>query len=152
MTPPVAKKQYRNRAGVLGGSAGKSPHNATGIFPKPCSGTFGSWLHAFLGKTRATPKVKSYVTLPFRNLSPPHDHPLPPPGQKDYEKAVKAYQEIIKLGEKYHWAGVHLNMARCYEKLGKTDEALENYRAFLQISPKSLSTNSILKKISIFEK
>src|SRR4030043_150946 len=73
-------------------------------------------------------------------------------GKKDYEKAVKAYQEIIKLGEKYHWAGVHLNMARCYEKLGKTDEALENYRTFLKISPKSLSTNSILKKISIFEK
>ena len=68
MTPPVAKKQYRNQAGVLGGSAGKSPHNAAGIFPKPCSGTFGSWLHAFLGKTRATPKVKSYVTLPFRKI------------------------------------------------------------------------------------
>ncbi|MDP2972766.1 MAG: hypothetical protein Q8P64_26690, partial [Deltaproteobacteria bacterium] len=44
------KKQYRNRAGVL---------------EKPCSGTFGSWLHAFLDKTWASPKVKSYVTLPF---------------------------------------------------------------------------------------
>ncbi|MDP2969431.1 MAG: hypothetical protein Q8P64_09550, partial [Deltaproteobacteria bacterium] len=62
------KKQYRNRAGVLGGFAGKSPHNAAGIFPKPCSDTFGSWLHAFLGKTGASTKVKSYVTLPFRKI------------------------------------------------------------------------------------
>jgi hypothetical protein len=64
----VAKKQYRNRVGVLGGFAGKSPHNAAGIFPKPCSGTFGSWLRAFLGKTGTSPKVKSYVTLPFRKI------------------------------------------------------------------------------------
>jgi len=61
----LQKKQYRNRAGVLGGFAGKSPHNAAAIFPNPCSGTSGSWLHAFLGKTGASPKVKSYVTLPF---------------------------------------------------------------------------------------
>jgi hypothetical protein len=47
---PVVKKQYRNRVGVL---------------EKPCSGTFGSWLHAFLDKTGTSPKVKSYVTLPF---------------------------------------------------------------------------------------
>ncbi len=51
--PPVANKQYRNRAGVL---------------EKSCGGTFGSWLHAFLGKTGASPKVKSYVTLPFRKI------------------------------------------------------------------------------------
>src|SRR4030042_146350 len=34
---PVPKKRYRNRAGVLGGFAGKSPHNAAAIFPKPCT-------------------------------------------------------------------------------------------------------------------
>jgi hypothetical protein len=64
----LQKKQYRNRAGVLGGFAGKSPHNAASIFPKPCSGAFGSWLHAFLDKTGTSPKVKSYVTLPFRKI------------------------------------------------------------------------------------
>jgi hypothetical protein len=36
--------------------------------------------------------------------------------------------------------------------LGKNDEALENYRTFLKVSPKSLSTNSVLRKVSIFEK
>lgn len=73
-------------------------------------------------------------------------------GKKDYEKAVKAYQEINKFGEKYQWAGIHLSLARCYEKLGKNDEALENYKAFLKTSPKSLSTNSVLKKVSVLEK
>ena len=31
-------------------------------------GTFGSWLHAFLGKTGNSLKVKSYVTLPFLKI------------------------------------------------------------------------------------
>jgi len=66
--PTSCKKTILKPGGVLGGFAGKSPHNAAGIFPKSCSGTFGSWLHAFFGKTRATPKVKSYVTLPFRKI------------------------------------------------------------------------------------
>ena len=99
---------------------------------------------AFLKKK--TGKEKLYQLFALEGLGYGYE------GKKDYEKAVKAYQEIIKLGEKYHWAGVHLNMARCYEKLGKTDEALENYRTFLKISPKSLSTNSVLRKVSIFEK
>jgi len=65
---------------VLGGFAGKSPHNAAGIFPKPCSGTLGSWLHAFLGKIGASPKVKSYVTLPFRKIRNCKGFEAPLPG------------------------------------------------------------------------
>jgi tetratricopeptide (TPR) repeat protein len=84
--------------------------------------------------------------LAFEGLGYAHE------GKKEYEKAIKAYMEILKLGEKYHWAGAHLNLARCYEKLGKKDEALENYRTFLKVSPKSLSTNSVLKKVSFLEK
>jgi hypothetical protein len=66
--------------GVLGGFAGKSPHNAAGIFPKPCCGTFGSWLHAFLGKTGTSPKVKSSVTLPFRKIRNCKGLEIPLPG------------------------------------------------------------------------
>jgi len=99
---------------------------------------------AFLKKKAG--KEKLYQLFALEGLGYAHE------GKKDYEKAVKAYQEIIKLGEKYHWSGVHLNTARCYEKLGKNDEALENYRTFLKVSPKSLSTHSVLRKVSIFEK
>lgn len=73
-------------------------------------------------------------------------------GKKDYENALKAFQEIVKLGESYHWAGAHLNIAICYEKIGKKEEALENYRAFLKVSPNSASTHSVLRRISILEK
>jgi hypothetical protein len=71
MLPPyfktlrLPKNQYRNRAGALGGFAGKSPHNAAGIFPKPCGGTFWSWLCAFPGKTGTSSKVISFLTLNF---------------------------------------------------------------------------------------
>jgi hypothetical protein len=36
--------------------------------------------------------------------------------------------------------------------LGKNKEALENYKAFLKIYPKSQMANTILRKISILEK
>jgi len=61
----LQKKQYQNRVGVL---------------EKLCSGTFGSWLHAFLGKTGASHKVKSYVTLPFRKIRNCKGLEASPPG------------------------------------------------------------------------
>jgi tetratricopeptide (TPR) repeat protein len=109
-------------------------------------GEFDEAINAYDAFLKKAGKEKLYQLFALEGLGYGHE------GKKDYEKAVKAYQEIIKLGEKYHWAGVHLNMARCYEKLGKTDEALENYRTFLKVSPKSSSSNAILRKISIFEK
>src|SRR4030065_600742 len=78
--PASCKKQYRNRAGVLCGFAGKSPHNAVSIFPKPCSGTFGSLLHAFPGKTGASRKVKSSVTLDFLKIRNCKGLEVPLPG------------------------------------------------------------------------
>lgn len=73
-------------------------------------------------------------------------------GKKDYEKAAKAYEEMISLGENYYWTGTHFNLARCYEKLGKKSEALENYNAFLRVSAKSSLANSVLRKIASLEK
>jgi hypothetical protein len=45
----------------------------------------------------------------------------------------------------------YLEMGRCYEKLGKKKEALDNYKAFLRASPKSMMTNVILEKVSNLE-
>jgi hypothetical protein len=42
-------------------------------------------------------------------------------------------------------------MGLCYEKLGKNKDALENYRAFLRVSQKSMMTNAVLRKISHLE-
>jgi len=73
----LKKKQYQNRAGVLGRLKVKKTTASPGdLSPKPCSGTFGSWLHAFLGKTEASPKVKSSGKM--GTLVQMQLHPIPP--------------------------------------------------------------------------
>lgn len=72
-------------------------------------------------------------------------------GKKEYEKAANTYIDIIKLGEAFEWTGAHLNLARCYEKLGKKSEAIENYKAFLKRFPKSPMANLAFKKVSSLE-
>lgn len=109
-------------------------------------GEFDEAIHSFQTFLKKSGKDKIYQLIALEGLGYAHE------GKKDYEKALKTYSEIIKLGESYHWTGVHLNLARCYEKLGKNDEALENYRTFLKISPKSISANAALKKVSLLEK
>jgi len=73
-------------------------------------------------------------------------------GKKDYEKAINAYQKNIGSGENSPMGNAYLGMGRCYEKLGKNGEALENYKNFLKVSRKSSMTNIILKKLSYLEK
>jgi tetratricopeptide (TPR) repeat protein len=73
-------------------------------------------------------------------------------GKKDYEKALNAYQKVIELGEHFKLANAYLGMGRCYEKLEKKKEAVENYNAFLKISQKSQMANPIMRKISNLEK
>lgn len=71
--------------------------------------------------------------------------------KKDYEKALEAYQKILEIGDRFPMAEPYLEMGRCYEKLGKKKEALDNYKAFLKVSPKSMMTNVILEKVSNLE-
>jgi len=71
--------------------------------------------------------------------------------KKDYEKALEAYQKILEIGDRFQMAEPYLEMGRCYEKLGRKKEALDNYKAFLKASPKSMMTNVILEKVSNLE-
>jgi tetratricopeptide (TPR) repeat protein len=71
--------------------------------------------------------------------------------KKDYEKALEAYQKILEMGDHFQMAEPYLEIGRCYEKLGKKKEALENYKAFLKASPKSMMTNVVLEKVSNLE-
>jgi tetratricopeptide (TPR) repeat protein len=72
-------------------------------------------------------------------------------GKKDYEKASDAYQKIVHMGDHFQMATAYLGLGRCYEKLGKNKEALENYRSFLSVSEKSIMTNVVLGRISHLE-
>jgi tetratricopeptide (TPR) repeat protein len=73
-------------------------------------------------------------------------------GKKEYEKAINAYQKNIGSGENFELGNAYLGMGRCYEKLGKNKETLENYKNFLKVSRKSSMTNIVLKKLSSLEK
>jgi len=73
-------------------------------------------------------------------------------GKKDYENALSAYQKIGEMGETFESASAYLGMGRCYEKLGKNKEAIENYKNFVKIAKKSNETNAVLRRISLLEK
>ncbi len=108
-------------------------------------GEFDEAINAYNSFLKKAGKEKLFQVFAYEGLGYAYE------GKKDYERAVNVYSEIVKLGERYQWVGVHLNLARCYEKLGKKDEAIENYKAFLKISPNSLATHSVLRKVSYLE-
>ena len=91
-------------------------------------------------------KVKLYQLLAAEGMGYAYEE------MKDYEKALRAYQKILAMGESFETADAHLSIGRCYEKLGKNKEALENYQAFIKISEKSPVANAVLRKISLLEK
>jgi tetratricopeptide (TPR) repeat protein len=72
-------------------------------------------------------------------------------GKKDFGKALDFYQKILEMEGGSQFAHVYLSVGRCYEKLGKDKEALENYKTYLKVSQKSQMTNTVLKKISLLE-
>ena len=73
-------------------------------------------------------------------------------GKKDYGKAIQAYQKVVDLGEGFQLANAYLALGRCYERMGKTKEALEGYKNFAKVSQTSQMTNIALGKISTLEK
>jgi tetratricopeptide (TPR) repeat protein len=73
-------------------------------------------------------------------------------GKKDYPKAVESYQQIVAMGETFQSGDAYLSLGRSYERLGKNQEALENYRAYLKTVKKSEMTNAVLRKVSLLEK
>jgi tetratricopeptide (TPR) repeat protein len=73
-------------------------------------------------------------------------------GRREYEKGLNAFRKVIDLGESFQVPDAYLGLGRCYEKLGRTKEAIENYKNFIKVSRTSEMTNIILRKISSLEK
>jgi len=98
---------------------------------------------SYLGKAG---KEKLYRAFAMEGLAYSYE------GKKEYEKAMQAFQKVIDLGQGFQLASAYLGMGRCSEKMGKTKEALENYKSFMKISEKSQMANIVLGKISSLEK
>jgi tetratricopeptide (TPR) repeat protein len=109
-------------------------------------GEFDEAIRAYESYLEKAGKEKLYRAFAMEGLGYSYE------GKKNYEKAIDAYQKVIGLGETFHLADAHLGMGRCYEKAGKTREALEHYRSFINASPKSQMANIVLRKISNLEK
>ena len=99
-------------------------------------GEFEEAIKAYESFLQKAGKEKLYRSFAMEGLGYSYE------GKKDYEKALNAYQKIIDLGENFQLENAYLGMGRCYEKLGKNKEALENYKNFLKVSQKSQMTNT----------
>ena len=73
-------------------------------------------------------------------------------GKKEYDKALQSYQKIVSLGEAVPLSDAYFNIGLCYERLGRSKEALESYKEFTKIAQKSQMTNIVLRKIALLEK
>jgi tetratricopeptide (TPR) repeat protein len=73
-------------------------------------------------------------------------------GKKEYAKAIEVYQQIVAMGETFQLEEAHLSLGRCYERLEKNQEALENYNAYLKTAKKSEMTNAVMRKVSLLAK
>jgi len=109
-------------------------------------GEFDQAIQAYQSFLQKVGKEKLYRSFAMEGLGYSYE------GKKDYEKAINAFQKEIELGENFQLANAYLGLGRCYEKLGKAKEAVENYRSFMKVSQKSEMNNIVLGKISNLEK
>ncbi len=109
-------------------------------------GEFDEAIKAYESYLEKAGKEKLYRAFAMEGLGYSYE------GKRDYEKAINAFQKVIDLGESFQSADAYLGLGRCYEKMGKTKEALENYKSFIKISQKSQMANIVLRKISSLEK
>jgi len=105
-------------------------------------GEFDDGIKAYEAFLQKTGKEKLYRSFALDGLGYSYG------GKKEYEKAVDAYQRLAGLGEGFQSADAYLGLGRCYEKIGKSKESLENYKNFIRVSKKSEMTNIVLRKIS----
>jgi tetratricopeptide (TPR) repeat protein len=91
------------------------------------------------------PREGLYRLLALQNLGYAYE------GQGDYQKALDSFQSLVAKGESFLQPWGYLNVSRCYEKLGKREEALKTYRIFLEKFPDSAMAPTIRGKIKTLE-
>jgi tetratricopeptide (TPR) repeat protein len=144
--------EYKNVLEKLGEVVAKFPRTSSGKLSLLYQGNihlrlseFEEAIKSYQTFLQKAGKEKLYRTFAMEGLGYSYE------GKKEYEKALESYQKILGEGEPFQLGGAYLNIGRCYEKLGKNKEALENYRSFLKVSQKSMMTNAVLRKIAILE-
>ena len=93
----------------------------------------------------SNPGQKLHRLFAYQNLGYAYE------GLEDYQKALDSFQELVDMGESFLQPWGYLNLARCYEKLGRRDEVLKNYRIFLEKFPDSIMVPMVKSKTGALE-
>lgn len=93
----------------------------------------------------SNPGENLYRLFALQNLGYAHE------GQGDYQRALDSFRELVDMGESFLQPWGYLSMGRCYEKLGKREEALRAYRTFLEKFPDSTMAPMIRHKVGTLE-
>lgn len=91
------------------------------------------------------PRERLYRLFALENLGYAYE------GQGDYQNALDSFQGLIDMGESFLQPLGYFHKGRCYEKLGKKEEALKNYRRFLEKFPDSTMAPTAKHKIGVLE-
>ena len=91
------------------------------------------------------PREELYRLLALQNLGYAYE------GQGDYQRALDSYQSLVSEGESFLQPWGYFNVGRCYEKLGKREEALKAYGIFLEKFPDSAMASLVKNKIGVLE-
>jgi tetratricopeptide (TPR) repeat protein len=91
-------------------------------------------------------KNRLYRSLALRNLGFAYQN------EKDYEKALAAFEKLAEMEEGFLRGESTLALAQVYEKMGRSQEALETYRHFLKEHPNSTESNRIAQRVAFLEK
>lgn len=89
----------------------------------------------------SAPRERLYLLLALHNLGYAYE------GQGDYQKALDSFQSVVDAGESFLQPWGYLNVGRCYEKLGKQQEALRTYRTYVEKFPDSAMLPMVKHKI-----
>ena len=93
----------------------------------------------------SNPRERLYRLFALQNLGYAYE------GQGDYQKALDSFQGLADMGESFLQPWGYLNVGRCYEKLAKSEEALRNYRIFLEKFPDSTLAPMVKRKIGVLK-
>jgi len=91
------------------------------------------------------PAERLYRLFALQNLGYAYE------AQGDYQRALDSFQGLVDMGESFLRPSAYISVGRCYEKLGKREEALKNYRIFLEKYPESIMVPMIKNKLGTLE-
>jgi tetratricopeptide (TPR) repeat protein len=98
-------------------------------------------------KPRAQAFFNECISMDYTNTLAYREKAIAEYDMGDYAAAIKTLEVALQVkktyDEAYYWMG------RCYEKLGKKEDAVEFYRTALQLSPDYIEAKDALAKLGV---